>query len=77
MASEASNHKMWYGGARLTVRVRQTSRKNDKVAKLQKKAPNALKSLDAELKSAPACSHPSATPNTGGSAKGRGPVVAC
>jgi hypothetical protein len=38
---------------------------------LQKKAPNALKSLDAELKSAPACSHPGATPNTGGSAKGR------
>ncbi len=28
-------------------------RKNDKVAKLQKKAPKALKSLDAKLKSAP------------------------
>jgi hypothetical protein len=38
---------------------------------LQKKAPNALKSLDAELKSAPACGHPGGTPNKSGSTKGR------
>ena len=48
--SEASSHKIWYTGARLTVR---NSGKNDKAAELQKKAPNALKSPDAELKSAP------------------------
>src|SRR5271168_3152385 len=44
------DHKIWYTGARLTVR---DSGKNDKAAELQKKAPNALKSPDAELKSAP------------------------
>ena len=44
---------MWYTGARPTVRDPADSRKNDKVAKLQKKAPNVLKSLDAKLKSAP------------------------
>src|ERR1700690_4043951 len=44
------DHKIWYTGARLTVR---DSGKNDKSPELQKKAPNALKSPDAELKSAP------------------------
>src|SRR5271168_4496735 len=73
-ARKLQTYKMWYGRATDRARLRLTSRNNDKVAKGtrgQKKAPNALKSLDAELKSAPACGHPSATPNTGGSAKGR------
>jgi hypothetical protein len=55
MGSEAATHKIWYPGARLTVRLRLASRENDK---LQKKAPYALKSLDAELKSAPADAAP-------------------
>ena len=55
MGSEASNPQdLVHGRAADRARLRLTSRKNDKVAKLQKKAPNALKSLDAELKSAPA-----------------------
>ena len=49
MASEASNlQDLVHGRADLRLRLR--SRENDKVAKLQKKAPNVLKSLDAELK---------------------------
>jgi hypothetical protein len=43
-------YKIWYTRAADCARLRLTSRKNDKVAK---KAPNALTSLDAELKSAP------------------------
>jgi len=55
MASEASNPQdVVRGRAADLARLRLTSRNNDKVAKLQKKAPKALKSLDAELKSAPA-----------------------
>src|ERR1700689_4034399 len=49
--SEASNPQdVVRGRAADRARLRLTSRNNDKVAKLQKKAPNALKSLDAELK---------------------------
>ena len=51
MGSEASDLQGWYPSARLTARLRLASRGNDK---LQKKAPNVLKSLDAKLKSAPA-----------------------
>ena len=50
-ARKPRTYKIWYPGARLTVRLRLASRENEK---LQKKAPYALKSLDAELKSAPA-----------------------
>jgi hypothetical protein len=54
MVSEASNPQdVVHGRAADRARLRLTSRKNDNAAKLQKKAPNALKSLDAELKSAP------------------------
>ena len=57
MVSEASNPQdLVRGRAADRARLRLTSRQNEKVAKvvkLQKKAPNALKSLDAELKSAP------------------------
>ena len=54
MVSEASNPQdLVHGRAADRARLRLTSRQNEKVAKLQKKAPNALKSLDAELKSAP------------------------
>ena len=49
-ARKPRTYKIWYPGARLTVRLRLASRENDK---LQKKAPNVLKSLDAKLKSAP------------------------
>src|SRR5271169_6684571 len=55
--SEASNPQdLVHGRAAGRARLRLTSRQNEKVAKLQKKAPNALKSLDAELKSAPVVS---------------------
>ena len=55
MVWEASNPQdLVHGLAADRARLRLTSRQNEKVAKLQKKAPNALKSLDAELKSAPA-----------------------
>ena len=54
-ARKPRTYKIWYPGARLTVRLRLASRENDK---LQKKAPYALKSLDAELKSAPADAAP-------------------
>ena len=51
MGSEASNPQdLVRGRAADRARLRLTSRKNDKAAKLQKNAPNALKSLDAELK---------------------------
>ncbi len=50
-----------HGRAADHERLRLTSRKNDKVALLQKKAPNALKSLHAELKSAPAVRNSEAT----------------
>ena len=54
MGSEASNPQdLVLGRAAGRARLRLKSRKNDKVAKLQKKAPEALKSLHAELKSAP------------------------
>ena len=54
MGSEASNPQdLVHGRATDRARLRLTNRKNDKVGKLQKKAPKALKSLDAELKSAP------------------------
>jgi hypothetical protein len=54
MGSEASNPQdVVHGRAAGRARLRLTSRQNEKVEKLQKKAPNALKSLDAELKSAP------------------------
>jgi len=52
--SEASNPQdVVHGRAAGRAQLRLTGRQNEKVAKLQKKAPNALKSLDAELKSAP------------------------
>ena len=57
MGSEASNPQdLVHRHAADLARLRLTSRKNDKVegdkvAKLQKKAPDALKSLDTELKS--------------------------
>jgi hypothetical protein len=54
-ARKPRTYQIWYPGARLTVRLRLASRENDK---LQKKAPYALKSLDAELKSAPADAAP-------------------
>ena len=64
MGSEAANPQdMVHGRAADRARLRLSSRKNDKVAELQKKAPNALKSLDAELKSAPAFRHPYAAAN--------------
>src|SRR5271155_845275 len=54
MGSEASNPQhLVHGRATDRARLRLTNRKNDKVGKLQKKAPKTLKSLDAELKSAP------------------------
>ena len=46
MVSEASNARNLVHGARLSVRA-------SVLTKLQKKAPNALKLRDAELKSAP------------------------
>src|SRR5277367_2190336 len=55
VARKPRGHKIWYAGARLTVR---DSGKNDKAAELQKKVPNALKSPDAELKSAPSHTGP-------------------
>ena len=76
MASVASNPQhLVRGRAAGRARLRLTSRENDQISvlgKLQKKAPNTLKSLDAELKSAPALgssSHP--TPG-GGQRSGRG-----
>ena len=55
MGSETSNlQDLVHGRAADRARLRLTSRRNHKVAELQKKAPTALKSLDAELKSAPA-----------------------
>ena len=54
MVSEASNPQdLVHGRAAGRARLRLTSLQNEKVAKLQKKAPNALKLRDAELKSAP------------------------
>ena len=51
MGSEASNlQDLVHGRAADRAGLRLRSRENDKVAKLQKKAPNVLKSLDAELK---------------------------
>ena len=47
------------------------------VAKLQKKAPNTLNSLDVELKSAPACGHPGGTPNKSGWASRRRLLMPC
>ena len=60
MGSEASNPQDVVGGrAADRSRLRLTSRENDKRAPLQKKAPKALISLDAELKSAPRRDGPS------------------
>jgi hypothetical protein len=54
MGSDALNlQHLVRGRATDRARLRLTNRRNDKVGKLQKKAPKALKSLDAELKSAP------------------------
>ena len=51
MGSEASNlQDLVRGRAADRVRLRPTSRESYEVAKLQKKAPNVLKSIDAELK---------------------------
>src|SRR5271170_4323388 len=51
MGSEASNPQHLVHGRTTDRAPRRLT--NDKVGKLQKKAPKALKSLDAELKSAP------------------------
>jgi hypothetical protein len=53
------SHNIWYTGRTADRALRSKSCENaevenDQVAKLQKNAPNDLKSLDAELKSAPA-----------------------
>ena len=62
-----------HGHAADRARLRLTSRKDDEVAKLQKKASEALKSLNAELKSAPvAASNGGARLVRGGSAARRG-----
>ena len=54
MGSEASNlQDLVRGPAADHKRLQLRGRENDKVGKLQKKAPKALKSLDAKLKSAP------------------------
>ena len=59
-ASEAANLQHLVHGRT----ARKSSRKTLlDLGKLQKKAPNALKSLDAELKSAPALRHPYAAAN--------------
>ena len=51
MGSEASNlQDLVHGRAADHARLRLGSRENDKVAELQKKAPNTLKTPDAELK---------------------------
>ena len=51
MGSEASNPQdLVHGRATDRARLRLTNRKNDKVTKLQKKAPNVLESPDAKLK---------------------------
>ena len=51
MGSEASNlQHLVRRRAVDRARLRLTRRRNDKVAKLQKKAPNALESFDAKLK---------------------------
>src|SRR5271156_2090628 len=64
MGSKTSNlQDLVRGRAADRARLRLTSRRNHKVAELQKKAPTALKSLDAELKSAPAFRHPNAAAN--------------
>ena len=47
MARKRRTYKMWYSGACLTVR---DSGRAARMAKLQKKAPKTLKSLDAKLK---------------------------
>src|SRR5271163_2418370 len=52
-AREPRTYKIWYAAAADHKRLRLRGRENDKVGKLQKKAPNVLKRLDAELKSAP------------------------
>ena len=55
MGSGASNlQDLVRGPAADDKRLRLRGRENDKVGKLQKKVPNVLKRLDAELKSAPA-----------------------
>ena len=64
-----ATHEIWYTIAEPTVlEIRMTNRKNDKVGKLQKKAPNALKSLNAKLKSAPRVPSPRRDPNRQGRA---------
>jgi phage terminase small subunit len=51
MGSVASNlQDLVHGRAADRAGLRLRSRENGKIAKLQKKAPNVLKSLDAELK---------------------------
>ena len=64
MVSEGSNPQgLVPGRAAERARLRLSRGENDKVAELQKKAPNALKSREAELKSAPAFRHPYAAAN--------------
>jgi hypothetical protein len=50
-ARKPRTYKIWYAAARLTVR--DSGRRAARVTWLHKKSPNDLKSLDAELKSAP------------------------
>ena len=73
MASVASNPQhLVRGRAAGRARLRLTSRENDQISvlgKLQKKAPNTLKSLDAELKSAPALGSSSHPTRDGGAAQ--------
>jgi hypothetical protein len=49
-ARQPRTYKIWYG---LGLTVRDSGWRAGRITKLQKKAPNALKSPDAKLKSAP------------------------
>jgi hypothetical protein len=60
-ARKPRTHRIWYTGAGWPCALRLTGRRERR--KLQKKAPSALKSLDAELKSAPAFRCSNATVN--------------
>src|SRR5271170_1976090 len=76
MVSEASNPQhLVHGRAADRARLRLTSPNNRTVAKLQKKAPNALKLRDAELKWAPCSAWAKIDP--GPRAKRRANVLEC
>jgi hypothetical protein len=80
MVSEASKpqHLVHGRAADRALRPRTARMQKLKVTKwheLQKKAPNDLKSLDAELKSAPAFRRPNATAQSSGSRRRRDVVV--